>query len=140
MESETSQKNSVSKLKAAYYRSKMKLENASGLLGLLGLMKTEAETARNREAESRAVRQKLWGDDGGAAEDDMTNLVLGDMITTTRESKGMGALTKLAMAGLVASGIGLPIGGAILAPIIIDKFKEVVPRGIVCLNLILRLN
>ncbi len=48
-------------------------------------MEHHAEMSRrNQEAENRCVRQQLWGNDGGAGEDDdMGNTILGDVTHPT---------------------------------------------------------
>lgn len=115
----TSSQNWRENLKAEYYRSKMRLENAAGLLGIHSLKQSQEELAKNREAESRAVREAMWKRNGQKAEEgeEMGHMVLGDYQPQQHvHHHGMGTLGKIALAGVVATGLGGALGAAIVLP------------------------
>ncbi|MEO2019209.1 MAG: hypothetical protein ABGZ53_33150 [Fuerstiella sp.] len=60
------------------------LELWTGVIGARAMEHHAEMSRRNQEAENRCVRQQLWGNDGGAGEDDdMGNTILGDVTNPT---------------------------------------------------------
>lgn len=113
-----------------YLTKQGRLKQWGGLLGLQSLQRAEQELAANREAESAHVRRTMWGESapavGNVSEEPMGDTTLGDKTVTTHthhyhQQSGGGVLKGLVGAGLLASGIGLPIGAWMIADAIRDK-------------------
>lgn len=89
------------------------LEVFSGLVGLDALQDAHDEQMANRKAESRAVRQKMWGSDVSEETDEMRQTILGDIHNTiTNPEKQPSQLSKLLGPLLIASGLGGGLYGA----------------------------
>lgn len=108
--------------------SRWKLETLTGLLGIRSLQAHNRMSQLNQEAENRAVRQKVWGNDGGASEpEDMGHTILGDVTNPTpiviNGQQSSGTLGKvLAGAALGAALIGIP--GAGVAGYLLSKMQS----------------
>lgn len=107
---------------ATYWNNKGKLELASGTLGLLGLLDSQTEQQKNREAESSWVRRSLWGSKEAPASeaDEMGHrITFGDQThyhTEAAPKPAGGGLAKLLLgAGLLATGAGVPAGAWLVA-------------------------
>jgi len=91
----------------------------------------------NQEAENRAVRQKVWGNDGGASESDEMgdHIILGDNtnptpIIITGQQQSSGSLGKvLAGAALGAALLGIP--GAGVAGYLFSKLSQQKPEPVI---------
>lgn len=86
-----------------------KLETVTGLLGLRSLQNHQHETEKNTRAENRAVRRKLWQDEGTEElEDaDMGNTILGDV---THPTPVIVAGANGGSSGLLKAAVGMAIG------------------------------
>lgn len=96
--------------KAALMR--WKLETATKAVGVQGLHRAQEMNLRNQEAENRAVRQKLWGNDGRPeCEEDMGHMYLGDVTHTHQYPQPPQA--KSSLGPLLAAALGFlgPAGG-----------------------------
>lgn len=115
-----------------------KLEAMANLVGLRALQSHQQMNQLNQEAENRAVRKKLWGNDGGANGEGQavngTN-ILGDVTYPTPivmqggSQSQNGASSLLKTAGLLALGAGMPlagVGGYLLSGLLQDKATPVV--------------
>lgn len=101
-----------------------KLESLTGLIGIRSLQAHNRMSQLNQEAENRAVRQRLWCNDGGASEsEDMGHTILGDVTNPTpiviagHQGSGLGKV--LAGAALGAALLGIP--GAGVAGYLLNK-------------------
>jgi hypothetical protein len=86
-----------------------KLETVTGLLGLRSLQNHQHETEKNTRAENRAVRRKLWQDDGTEDPEgtDMGNTILGDV---THPTPVIVAGANGGSSGLLKAAVGMAIG------------------------------
>lgn len=99
-----------------------KLSLLTELIGIDAMEQGAAESQKNRNAESAFVRRKVWGekesaDGDGVKEDGVAGHVLGDQTTNHYHPKpSLGPLASMAIgAGLLATGIGIPVGAWMLA-------------------------
>jgi hypothetical protein len=114
--------------------SRWKLETLTGLLGIRSLQAHNRMSQLNQEAENRAVRQKVWGNDGGASKADEMgdHIILGDNtnpapIIITGQQQSSGSLGKvLAGAALGAALLGIP--GAGVAGYLFSKLSQQKPE------------
>jgi hypothetical protein len=96
---------------------KGKLELATGMVGLRGLLFSQKQQEKQQSAEDSFVRRKLWGEspETKEAEDVGGHTILGDIvqqppvIVTGQQSSGFGQLLGAALAG--ASLLGIPGAG-----------------------------
>lgn len=89
-----------------------KLETASKAIGVQGLHRAQEMSLRNQEAENRAIRQKLWGNDGQPdCEEDIGHMYLGDVTHTHQYPQP--SQPKSSLGPLLAAGLGMlgPLGG-----------------------------
>ncbi len=92
----------------------------AGRIGLLELLTNQREQAKNREAESKAVR-KHWGDDGA---EDVGDIYLGDVkVTNPQPKQKQSGKLKSALIGAGLTAIGGPIAGA-AGVYLYDKFAN----------------
>lgn len=112
-----------------------KLEALTGMLGYKALETHQARTQRNLEAEDRAVRTKLWGNDGEPAEADQMggNTILGDVthptpvIVTGQQSSGLAkTLAGIAIGALIP---GAGVGGYLLSQLGQQAASTVIEEG-----------
>jgi hypothetical protein len=95
-----------------YWQKMGRLKLWSGVLGMQALQQTQQETQRNREAESRWARQKLWNetpDQAAASGEDMGHTFLGDVLMPQPQPPQQSNL--LAGVLLGASLLGVPAAG-----------------------------
>lgn len=117
--------------------SRWKLETLTGLLGIRSLQAHNRMSQLNQEAENRAVRQKVWGNDGGASKADEMgdHIILGDNtnptpIIITGQQQSSGSLGKvLAGAALGAALLGIP--GAGVAGYLFSKLSQQKPEPVI---------
>lgn len=90
------------------------LELWTGVIGTQAVANHAEMSRRNQEAENRCVRQQLWGNDGGAGEDDdMGNTILGDVTNPTpivvngQQSNNLLATVLAVAAGALIPGAGV---------------------------------
>lgn len=106
-------------LVANHWLKMSRLKLWAGTVGMQSLQRAAADSARNQEAESAAVRRTVWGSQEAAAQggNEVNDTVLGDMTTVHHHhQQAPSQLGKILLgAGLMATGIGVPIGAAILA-------------------------
>lgn len=96
---------------------KGKLELATGMVGLRGLLFGQKQQEKQQSAEDAFVRRKLWGEcpETKEAEDVGGHTILGDIvqqppvIVTGQQSSGLGQLIGAALVG--ASMLGIPGAG-----------------------------
>jgi len=96
---------------------KGKLELATGMVGLRGLLFSQKQQEKQQSAEDSFVRRKLWGEspETKEAEDVGGHTILGDIvqqppvIVTGQQSSGLGQLVGAALLG--ASLLGIPGAG-----------------------------
>lgn len=112
-----------------------KVEALTGMLGYKALETHQARTQRNLEAEDKAVRTKLWGNDGGPAEADQMggNTILGDVthptpvIVTGQQSSGLAkTLAGIAIGALIP---GAGVGGYLLSQLGNKTASPVIEQG-----------
>jgi hypothetical protein len=88
------------------------LELWAGVIGTKAVEQQAEMSRRNQEAENRAVRRKLWKNDGGDPEgDEMGDTILGDVTIqqpAAAQSRGLSPLLAAAI-GMAIPGVG--IGG-----------------------------
>ena len=111
---ETSQQSSENLLhklgRAALTR--WKLETATKAVGVQGLHRAQQMSLQNQEAENRAIRQKLWGNDGRPeCEEDMGHMYLGDVTHTHQYPQPPQAKSNLGPILAAALGMLGPLGG-----------------------------
>ncbi len=81
-------------------------------------------STKNQEAENKAVRQKLWGNDGSVEDEEMGHTILGDVTHPTpivigqQNGSGIGKLLAgLALGTLIpAAGVGGFLASQLLRP------------------------
>ena len=95
---------------------KGKLELATGMVGLRGLLFGQKQQEKQQSAEDSFVRRKLWGEcpETKEAEDVGGHTILGDIVQqppviVTGQSSGLGTLIGAALVG--ASLVGIPGAG-----------------------------
>ena len=85
------------------------LELWAGVIGTKAVEQQAEMSRRNQEAENRAVRRKLWRNDGGDQEgDDMGGTILGDVTIqqpAAPQSRGLSPLLAAAL-GAALPGVG----------------------------------
>lgn len=99
-----------------YLKKRGRLELWSGILANLSMKRADAERAANSEAEAAHVRRTVWGSNVGGEK--MQDTYLGDVthVHETKPGNGGSNLVKgLLGAGLLATGIGAPLGGMMIA-------------------------
>jgi len=87
------------------------LELWAGVIGTKAVEQQAEMSRRNQEAENRAVRRKLWKNNGGDEVDDMGDTILGDVTIqqpVAAQSRGLSPLLAAAI-GMAIPGVG--IGG-----------------------------
>jgi len=106
---------------------RQKLEVATGIEGLHALQAHNRRQQRNLEAEDRAARKKLWGDDGDQDMGDQQT-VLGDyVINQTGQQTPQKSLLPLLLAGLVGVGGPLAVGAGVAGHMLIDELLKEKP-------------
>lgn len=108
-----------------------KLETLTSLLGYQTLKAHQSETQKNREAESKWARQKVWGasPDQSGVEDVADNTILGDVnyptpivVNGNNSGGGIGqTLATLALGSLLG-------GGGIVAGMLLNKTPDVIEK------------
>ena len=105
------------------------------MLGYKALATHQARTQRNLEAEDKAVRTKLWGNDGEPAEADQMggNTILGDVthptpviVTGQQSSELAKTLAGIAIGALIP---GAGVGGYLLSQIGQQTSSTVIEDG-----------
>ena len=84
------------------------LELWAGVIGTKAVEQQAEMSRRNQEAENRAVRRKLWRNDGGDEVDDMGDTILGDVTIqqpVATQSRGLSPLLAAAI-GMAIPGVG----------------------------------
>jgi hypothetical protein len=88
------------------------LELWSGVIGTRAVERQAVMSRRNQEAENRAVRRKLWKNDGGDQEgDDMGDTILGDVTIQQPAAPQRSGMSPLLAAALGVALPGVGIGG-----------------------------
>lgn len=110
-----------------------RLELWTGLIGAKSLQRADDEQHRNREAESAYVRDKVWGQGKqSSGDDEMGDTILGDVTQTHQhyhQPPTTGGLVKgLIGAGLLATGIGVPVGAWMVADALKQPAQAVVTQ------------
>jgi hypothetical protein len=95
------------------------LELWAGVIGTKAVEQQAEMSRRNQEAENRAVRRKLWKNDGSDPEgDEMGDTILGDVTIqqpAAAQSRGLSPLLAAAI-GMAIPGVG--IGGYVINEIL----------------------
>lgn len=101
----------------SYLDRRGRLELWAGTLGMQQLQRAANEQSKNQEAESAHARRVAWGSSEQAAGEDVGDTILGDVTTThVHHQSPPSQLGKLLLgAGLLATGVGVPIGAALVA-------------------------
>ena len=105
--------------------SRWKLETATKAIGIMGLRRQQQMAEQNQEAENRAIRQKMWGNDGKPeCEEDMGHMYLGDV--THQYMPSQQQPQKSGIGPLLAAGLGMlgpagAIGGYFLNQMLEQK-------------------
>lgn len=84
------------------------LELWAGVIGTKAVEQQAEMSRRNQEAENRAVRRKLWRNDGGDEADDMGDTILGDVTIqqpVAPQSRSLSPLLAAAL-GMAIPGVG----------------------------------
>ena len=84
------------------------LELWAGVIGTKAVEQQAEMSRRNQEAENRAVRRKLWKNDGGDEADEMGDTILGDVTIqqpVAAQSRGLSPLLAAAL-GMAIPGVG----------------------------------
>lgn len=91
----------------------------AGTVAMQSLQRAAVDSSLNQEAESSAVRRSVWGSKEMTAQGagDVNDTVLGDMTTVHNHHQAAPSqLGKILLgAGLLATGIGIPVGAWMIA-------------------------
>lgn len=129
---ETSSKGWKSRMEK-YLDRRGRLELWTGLIGAKSLQRADDEHHKNREAESAYVRGKVWGQGQSSEDDEMGDTILGDVTQTHQHyhQPASGGLVKgLVGAGLLATGIGVPLGAMLIADAMKSPVQAVVTQPV----------
>tara|TARA_R110000803_G_scaffold197082_1_gene260536 strand:+ start:1288 stop:1725 length:438 start_codon:yes stop_codon:yes gene_type:complete len=105
-----------------------KLEILTGLMGLNNLQHASIQSQKNQEAENAHVRKEAWGfNESAESSDEMQQTVLGDLQTTTNITNQPSQIGKFILgAGLLATGVGGPVGAYFIADAIKNKEPDTI--------------
>lgn len=115
-----------------HFKRRGKLELLTGLIGAKSLEDHNAETRKNREAESAAVRRDLWGQTDGEGDDMAGQTILGDVTNPTPiviagQQGGSSALQTMATLALG----GLLGGGGLAAGMMLNKAPNITAAPVI---------
>jgi hypothetical protein len=107
------------------------LELWSGVIGTRAVERQAVMSRRNQEAENRAVRRKLWKNDGGDQEgDDMGDTILGDVTIQQPAAPQRSGMSPLLAAALGVALPGVGIGGFLASQILNPADPAPVVEGV----------
>jgi hypothetical protein len=107
------------------------LELWAGVIGTKAVEQQAEMSRRNQEAENRAVRRKLWRNDGGDQEgDDMGGTILGDVTIQQPAAPQRSGMSPLLAAALGVALPGVGIGGFLASQILNPADPAPVVEGV----------
>ena len=107
------------------------MELWSGVIGTRAVERQAVMSRRNQEAENRAVRRKLWKNDGSDQEgDDMGDTILGDVTIQQPAAPQRSGMSPLLAAALGVALPGVGIGGFLASQILNPADPAPVVEGV----------
>jgi len=107
------------------------LELWAGVIGTKAVEQQAEMSRRNQEAENRAVRRKLWKNDGSDQEgDDMGDTILGDVTIQQPAAPQRSGMSPLLAAALGVALPGVGIGGFLASQILNPADPAPVVEGV----------